>query len=185
MFFNVTYMKKYIKNSGSRGLEDKIVLYSDKKGNIELRADIEKDTLWASQAQMSQLFEVNIPTINEHLKNIFTTKELNEITVIRKFRITAKDGKQYLTKFYNLDAIIAVGYRVNSKKATQFRIWATKILRQYLVGGYALDRRVMSQSEEKLEGLHETLDLLESDKYPGVLKGKIVLKVTKHLRARK
>ncbi len=128
------------KSSIINAAENKIVLYTDKRGNVELRADVEKDTIWATQAQISRLFGVDTRTVNEHLTNIFKTRELNEISVIRKFRITAKDSKQYLTKFYNLDAIIAVGYRVNSKKATKFRIWATRILREYLVKGFNLDK---------------------------------------------
>ena len=90
---------------------------------------------------MAKLFGVSIPTINEHLKNIFSAKELDEISVIRKFLITASDGKKYNTNFYNLDAIISVGYRVNSQKATQFRIWATNVLRQFAIKGYVIDKK--------------------------------------------
>jgi len=124
---------------------------------------------------------VNIPTINEHLRNIFTTNELKEVSVIRKFRTTAKDGKRYLTKFYNLDAIIAVGYRVNSKTAIQFRIWATGVLREYLKQGYALYRYKLEKAPEAIEGLDETLALMGSPKYPGKLKGKLVFKLTKNM----
>ncbi|MDE2188837.1 MAG: virulence RhuM family protein, partial [Patescibacteria group bacterium] len=155
------------------------------KGNIELRADIEKDTIWATQAQIGDLFEVGIPTINEHLKNIFKTNELNDASVIRNFRITAADGKKYLTKLYNLDAIIAVGYRVNSKKATQFRIWATGVLREYLKQGYALDRDKLEKTPEAVEGLDETLALMSSPKYRGKLKGKLVFKLTKNMEPKK
>jgi hypothetical protein len=88
---------------------------------------------------MADLFEVTVPTINEHLKNIFKTGELTEDSAIRKFRITANDGKSYITSFYNLDAIIAVGYRVNSRQATQFRIWATSVLRDFIIKGFVLD----------------------------------------------
>ena len=88
---------------------------------------------------MAALFSVQVPAINKHLKNIFTDQELSEDSVISKMEITANDGKIYSTNFYNLDAIIAVGYRVNSKEATQFRIWATKVLREYIVKGFALN----------------------------------------------
>jgi len=88
---------------------------------------------------MAELFNVEVHTINYHLKEIFSSSELDEKSVIRKIRITAADGKNYLTNFYNLDAIIAVGYRVNSYQATQFRIWATKVLREYIIKGFALD----------------------------------------------
>ena len=162
--------------------ENSIVIYKNKNGAIELRADIEKDTIWATQAQISDLFEVNVRTVNEHLKNIFKTGELKEAPVIRKSRITAKDGKQYLTKFYNLDAIIAVGYRVNSKKATQFRIWATGVLREYLRQGYALNQYKLDRSPEAIEGLNETLALMGSPEYPGKLKGKLVFKLTKDMK---
>jgi hypothetical protein len=162
-----------------------IVIYQSKDGEVELRADIEKDTIWATQAQISDLFEVSIPTVNEHLKNIFSTHELKEVSVIRKFRITAKDGKQYLVKSYNLDAILSVGYRVSSKKATLFRIWATGVLREYLKNGYALQRSKLHESPEALEGLDETLALLKSEKYPGKLEGNVTLKITKKLKAKK
>lgn len=89
--------------------------------------------------QLAELFEVRIPTINEHLQNIFSSHELDEKSVIRNFRITAADGKKYDTKHYNLDAIISVGYRVNSARATQFRIWATNILKEYVIKGFAMD----------------------------------------------
>jgi len=160
--------------------KDGIVLYTDKNGKVELRADTEKDTLWATQAQISGLFEVNIPTVNEHLKNIFKTKELKEVSVIRKFRITAKDGKQYLTQFYNLDAILAVGYRVNSKKATKFRIWATDVLRNYLIRGFNLNQSKLVVSEKSFDNLHEAIHFLES-KSDKPLKAKLSLKLAKDL----
>jgi len=90
---------------------------------------------------MAKLFEVDIRTINEHLQNIFNSHELDSNSVIRKFRNTASDGKSYEVQFYNLDAIISVGYRVNSQRATQFRIWATKVLKQFAIKGYVLDKK--------------------------------------------
>jgi hypothetical protein len=92
---------------------------------------------------MAQLFDVTVPTINEHLKNIFSSTELDQNSVIRKFLITAADGKSYNTNFYNLDAIISVGYRVNSVRATQFRQWATQVLREFAIKGYVLDKKRM------------------------------------------
>jgi hypothetical protein len=158
-----------------------IVLYTDKRGNVELRADVEKETIWAKQAHISRLFGVDTRTVNEHLMNIFKTRELNEISVIRKFRITAKDGKQYLTKFYNLDAIIAVGYRVNSKKATKFRIWATRILREYLVKGFNLDKRQLALSADKLEDVKEAIAFMESESRGGPLKAKMTVRLSRNL----
>ncbi len=109
------------------------------QGSIEVR--VESDTVWLSQKLMAELFAVDVRTISEHLRNIFESKELQENAVIRKFRITAADGKQYNTQFYSLDAIISVGYRVNSSRATQFRQWATGILREFAIKGFVLDRK--------------------------------------------
>ncbi|PCH64455.1 MAG: cell filamentation protein Fic [Gammaproteobacteria bacterium] len=106
--------------------------------NIEVRVD--DKTVWLTQKLLAELFSVSVPTINEHLKNIFNNNELDKISVVRKFRTTASDGKQYDTQFYNLDAIISVGYRVNSVRATQFRQWATGVLREFAIKGYVLDR---------------------------------------------
>lgn len=108
------------------------------EGSIEVRVD--EGTVWLSQKLMAQLFDVNVRTVNEHLQNIFKTIELFEDSVIRNYRITAADGKGYNTKFYNLDAIIAVGFRVNSERATQFRQWATGVLRDFSIKGYVLDK---------------------------------------------
>jgi hypothetical protein len=159
----------------------KILLYTNRKGNVELRADIKKDTLWATQEQIARLFQVSIPNINIHLGNIFKTRELSKNSVIKDFLITAADGKKYKVKSYNLDAIIAVGYRVNSKKATKFRIWATGILREHITKGYSLNKHVLIGHPERLEGIHEALAFMESPKHPGKIKGKIILKVTKEV----
>jgi hypothetical protein len=99
----------------------------------------EGETLWLTQKQIAELFDVDIRTVSEHLHTIFSSGELQADSVIRKFRNTASDGKSYLTNFYHLDAIIAVGYRVNSLRATQFRIWATQTLREFIVKGFVLD----------------------------------------------
>lgn len=106
---------------------------------IEVR--YEDESLWLTQKMMGELFEISVKTISEHLKNIFDSKELDNTSVIRNFRITASDGKNYNTQFYNLDAVISVGYRVNSKKATEFRQWATRILKEFSIKGYVLDRK--------------------------------------------
>ena len=101
------------------------------------------ENIWATQKAMSVLFDVNIPAISKHLKNIFESGELRNDSVVSKMEITASDGKNYQTSFYSLDAIIAVGYRVNSIRATQFRQWATSVLRQYAIRGYVLDKKRM------------------------------------------
>ncbi|MES2216598.1 MAG: RhuM family protein [Patescibacteria group bacterium] len=167
--------------TGAKVPESKIVLYTDKRGNVELRADIEKDTLWATQDQIARLFNVSRPNVTMHLKNIFKTGELNENSVSKDSLLTGRDSKQYLTKFYNLDAIIAVGYRINSKRATKFRMWATKVLRDYLVQGYAINQYQLPKSSEALDGLREAIALIESKEHKGVLKGKLTLKLTKNL----
>ena len=101
------------------------------------------ENIWATQKAMATLFDVNIPAISKHLKNIFDSGELKDDSVVSKMEITASDGKHYQTMFYSLDAIIAVGYRVNSIRATQFRQWATAVLRQFAIRGYVLDKKRM------------------------------------------
>lgn len=161
--------------------KNSIIIYQAKDGKVELRADIEKDTIWANQDQIGELFETSKQNIGQHFKSIFETNELNQNLVVKKFFTTAKDKKQYKVNFYNLDAIIAVGYRVNSKKATQFRIWATGVLREYLKNGYSLQEYRLKKSPKLIEGLEETLALITSSKMNGKLKGKLTLKVTKDM----
>jgi hypothetical protein len=120
-------------------MDGKIIFYETPQGKTRLEVTFEDETFWLTQKRMAELFEVEIPTINYHLKEIFESKELDENSVIRKIRITALDGKAYLTNLYSLDAIIAVGYRVNSRSATLFRIWATGVLKEYLTKGFVLD----------------------------------------------
>jgi hypothetical protein len=128
--------------------EGEILFYTGSAGAIRVEVLFEEESFWLTQKRMAELFEVTVPTINEHLKNIFKTNELDEDSVIRKFRMTADDGKSYLTSFYNLDSIIAVGYRVNSRQATQFRIWATSVLREFIVKGFVLDDERLKQGKK-------------------------------------
>jgi hypothetical protein len=116
-----------------------IIFYSDPDGKLHIELTYDGDTFWTTQRQMGELFNVETHTINYHLQQIFDSRELNRYSVIRKIRITAADGKLYDTMFYNLDAIIAVGYRVNSTRATQFRTWATQVLSEFLRNGIAMD----------------------------------------------
>ncbi len=116
-----------------------IIFYSNPQGAIKVEVYYEEETFWLSQKRMAVLFGVEVQTINYHLKEIFKSGELSEDSVIRKLRIAATDGKEYLTNFYNLDAIISVGYRVNSIEATQFRIWSTRTLREFIVKGFVMD----------------------------------------------
>jgi len=119
--------------------EKEMIIYQAKNGAIEFKADAEQETVWATQKQLAEVFSVDVRTINEHIKNIFKTGELEESSVIRKFRITAADGKNYKTNHYHLDMIISVGYRVNSKTATEFRKWATLTLKQHITEGYTIN----------------------------------------------
>jgi death-on-curing family protein len=128
--------------------ENDSLVYQAQNGAIMLRQDAAADTIWATQAQMAQLFRVDIRTINEHIKNIFSSDELDD-SVIRNFRITASDGKNYNTKHYNLDMVISVGYRVNSKTATEFRKWATKILKGYIAEGFVIDKKRVALHYDK------------------------------------
>ncbi len=157
-----------------------LVLYTGPKGAVELRADTDKETIWATQDQIAELFNTQRPAITKHLKNIFSSGELEENSACSILEHTAQDGKNYKVKFYNLDAVIAVGYRVNSKKATQFRIWATKTLREYLLKGFALDASKLEKKTERFEDLRDAITFIES-KVQGKVKGKITLKLTKEL----
>jgi hypothetical protein len=122
-----------------------IILYSSLEGNVRVEVIYSGETFWLTQKRMAKLFGVEVPAISKHLKNIFETAELQENTVVSKMETTAADSKSYLTTYYNLDAIIAVGYRVNSRQATQFRIWATKTLREFIIKGFVLDDERMKQ----------------------------------------
>ncbi len=122
-----------------------IILYTTPDGNVKIEVILQGETVLLTQKAMGELFGVETNTINYHLKEVFKTDELEEGSVIRKIRITASDGKKYLTNFYNLDAIISVGYRVNSQQATQFRIWATKTLREFIIKGFVLDDERLKQ----------------------------------------
>lgn len=131
--------------------------------------------------QIASLFGRDKSVVSRHLKNIFVTKELDRNSVVAKYATTAADGKKYVVEYYNLDVILSVGYRVNSKQATQFRIWATTILRTYLVSGYALNTHVLTTSPDKFIGLDEAVALLKSSKHPGKLKGNLILKIKKEV----
>lgn len=117
----------------------KILIYQNQEGNIKVDVRLEEETVWLTQAQLCELFQKSKATISEHIKNIFAEGELDETSVVRKFRTTATDGKSYDTYFYNLDVIISVGYRVKSQQGTQFRIWATQRLKEYIIKGFALN----------------------------------------------
>ena len=116
-----------------------ILFYNTENGEVRVEILLYQEDLWLTQAKMAELFEVQKAAISKHLKNIFESGELSEDAVVSKMETTAADGKQYKTNYYNLDAIIAVGYRVNSKKATMFRIWANRVLKEFIIKGYVMD----------------------------------------------
>ena len=141
-----------------------ILLYKTENEEVKVEILLHNENLWLTQAKMAELFDVQKAAISKHLKNIFESGELQESSVVSKMETTASDGKNYNTNIYNLDAIIAVGYRINSKKATMFRIWATKVLKEYIVKGFVMnDERLKDPQnffgkdyfEEQLERIRE------------------------------
>ena len=135
------------KNNNIVPQESDFPLYTTPEGNVKIEVFFRNETVWLTQKRMADLFGVGIPAVNKHLANIFESGELSENAVISILEITAEDGKKYKTRFYNLDAIISVGYRVNSTQATHFRVWATQTLRQYIVKGFAIDDERLKQTK--------------------------------------
>ncbi len=148
----MTDKKLQIRNSTAEFL-----VFTAQSGQQSIEVRYEDETIWLTQKLLATLFDVDIRTVSEHLKHIFKSGELQEDSVIRKFRNTAADGKSYLTQFYNLDAIISVGYRVNSIRATQFRQWATQVLREFSIKGYVLDKKRLENGVFLGEDYYERL----------------------------
>lgn len=123
------------------------LLYSSADEEVSVNALLKDETIWLTQKAMAELFGCSTDNISLHLKNIFADGELEKNSVTEKIAVTAADGKKYNTQFYNLDAIISVGYRVNSRRATQFRIWATSILKEYMTKGFVLDDERLKQGK--------------------------------------
>ena len=144
--------------------EKSIIIYQPVEGQAGINVRVESETVWLSQRQMGELFDVDVRTISEHLSNVFSSGEMEKEATIRKFRIVRREGSRDVTRnveHYNLDAIISVGYRVKSATATQFRIWATKRLREYLVQGYSIN-------EQRLEQLGQIAQVLSRSENPAV-----------------
>ena len=137
--------------------QSSVIIYTTEDGQAKLQVKIEDETVWLTQKQMSELFQKDVRTINEHIRNIFSEGELTPESVIRNFRITAADGKHYDTQHYNLDVIISVGYRVKSLRGTQFRIWATQRLREYIIKGFTLDDERLKQQGGRSRYFEELL----------------------------
>ena len=142
-----------------------IIIYQteDQRNLLEVR--LEDETVWLSQKELSELFEKKVPTINEHLRNIYKERELDKKSTIRKFRIVRTESIRQVTReieFYNLDVIISVGYRVKSKRGTQFRIWATQTLKDHLVKGYTINEQRLKEQQEKFKELNQTVEFLKT-----------------------
>jgi len=138
--------------------QGQVILY---KNHLEVR--LEKDTVWLTQKQMSELFDKDTDTIGLHLRNIYKENELEESATTEESSVVQVEGNRRVrrkVRFYNLDAIISVGYRVNSKRGTQFRIWATNILRRHLVDGYTINEKRLKLQQSKIRELQETVRLL-------------------------
>jgi len=144
--------------------QNEIILYQP-DNMLEVEVRLENETVWLTQAQIALLFGVKQPAISKHLKNIFLSGELNEFSVYSILEYTAVDGKIYKTGFYNLDAILSIGYRVNSLNATMFRIWANQILKDYLLKGYAVNQRI-DRLERKIVEHDQKFDLLIKTSLP-------------------
>ena len=138
-------------------MKNKVIIYTANDGKTKIDVKLEEETLWLTQAQMCELYQTSKSNVSEHIKHIFEEEELNEESVVRKFRTTAADGKEYLVSHYNLDMIIALGYRVRSIIATRFRQWATERLKEYIVKGFTLD----DERLKKLGGGSYWKELLE------------------------
>lgn len=142
--------------------QNPIAIYQSEDGNIRIEVQLEQDSVWLSQRQLSTLFDKDVRTINEHIRNILAEQKLEAGATIRKLRIVQQEGNRQVSRdvdHYNLDMIISVGYRVNSKKSTQFRIWANNILKQYLLQGYALNEQKLREQQEKLADLQHAIAL--------------------------
>ena len=137
-----------------------VVIYQATDGKTNLEVNLHEETVWLSQSQMCHLFDKNKRTISEHLRNVFKEGELLENSVVRKFRTTAKDGKSYEINYYNLDVIISVGYRVKSRRGTQFRIWATHVLKDHLIKGYSINEKRLREQNARLAELQQTVNLM-------------------------
>ena len=141
-----------------------IVIYQTPQKEVKLDVRLEKETVWLTQKQMAILFEKGIPTINEHIKNIYKEGELGEKSTIRKFRTVQTEGGRQVERdieFYDLDIIISVGYRIKSHRGTQFRIWATKTLKEHLVKGYTINEKRLLQAQSQFKELQNAIDFLQ------------------------
>jgi len=143
-----------------------IIIYKTSKNEVGLSVHFIDETVWLTQNQIALLFGTQRPAITKHLNNIFKSRELSKNAVCSKMEHTAFDGKIYKTQFYNLDAIISIGYKVNSKRATQFRVWATKTLRDHLLKGYTINEKRLLEAREKFQELQTEINKTINIKNP-------------------
>ena len=148
-----------------------IIIYKTPQNEVELKVKLEQETVWLSLDQMALLFDRDKSVISRHIKNIFQEKELEQNSVVAKFATTAADGKIYQVDYYNLDVIISVGYRVKSQNGVKFRIWASKILKQYLIKGYAINEKRLLEAKNKFHELQEAVLFLQKQSQKELLKG--------------
>lgn len=158
-------------------MKKEVVIYQSKQGEIEFKGDIQKETLWANLQQIADLFGRDKSVISRHIKNIFKEEELDRNSVVAFFATTASDGKTYQVEYFNLDLVLSVGYRVNSKTATKFRQWATKTLREHIIIGYTINKkRVAKNYEQFLKAVESVKTLLPVD---GQVKAEDALELVK------
>ncbi len=163
--------------------KNEIIIYTTPDGKETFEVNLKKDTVWLSQKQMAELFDKNTDTIGLHIKNIFSTKELDNKSTTEEYSVVQMESGREVKrkiKFYNLDLIISVGYRVNSKRGTQFRIWATNVLKEHLIEGYTINEKRMREDRAKLKEFQKTSRIMErllqrkaldSSEATGLLKG--------------
>jgi hypothetical protein len=154
-------MANYSKKTGKMQT-DQIIIYQTTDGQTAIDVKLENETIWLTQAQMQLLFNQTKQNISLHINNIFKEEELLIDSVVKESLTTASDGKKYKTKYYSLDVVISVGYRVKSQRGTQFRIWANKVLKEYLVKGYTVNEKRLKEQADQLADLKNTVALLSN-----------------------
>ena len=153
--------------------EMEVQIYKSKDGVIQMEVRLKKDTVWLTQLQISQLFDVNVPAIWKHISNIYRSHELSRESTLSKMEIVQDEGGRSIIRnstVYNLDVIISVGYRVNSLKATQFRIWATKVLKQHLLQGYSINEKLLMAQKDKLNEIKSAINFIEDKSHQELLR---------------
>ncbi|MCQ2309795.1 MAG: virulence RhuM family protein [Bacteroidales bacterium] len=169
-------------NNSLVGADSRMILFKTDDEQVSVDVLFAEETVWLTQEHMGLLFQKSKSTISEHISNIFKEGELNQVSVVRKFRTTAADGKSYDTNFYNLDVIISVGYRVKSLRGTQFRQWATKRLNEYIRKGFTIDDEIgliMSNSPQSNPSNSRGLDLMESNSTKSMEQSERLLELNK------